>query len=183
MAVVGVLGTLVSGLLAHRSALRATTVELAHQERQWQQERRAQDRREELAARRAAYTALNQAMRHFHAVLYRDHQAYAARGADPEAHDRDAAHERREADRRALRDAYAEAQMIVPDAVLETAGRLVHHLSRTHALLGEGGAPAEEIGERLARASERLYEVRQTMRRDLGISVLPTARPEGYGAS
>lgn len=33
----------------------------------------------------------------------------------------------------------------------------------------------------MALGSERLYEVRQVMRRDLGISELPVERPTDYG--
>lgn len=65
----------------------------------------------------------------------------------------------------------------------------MHQLHRIHALLGphERGEEADEslddIRERLERASEGLYEVRQTMRRDLGVSALPVGRPDGYGAT
>ncbi len=79
--------------------------------------------------------------------------------------------------------------MVISDDVLAVAGNLVHQLHRIHALLSqhEQGIATEEsledIKDRLERASEGLYEVRQTMRRDLGTSSLPIHRPDDYGAT
>lgn len=170
-------------MLAHRGALKAKTVELDRAERQRRDEQLAAERREALAARRASYAVFNQRLRQFHSVLSKDYFALAAGEADP-----DRARER-EDPRRVLRDVYAEAQMEISDDVLAAAGGVVHQLHRIHALLGphERGEEADEslddIRERLERASEGLYEVRQTMRRDLGVSALPVGRPDGYGAT
>nr|WP_202513740.1 hypothetical protein [Streptomyces sp. SID8373] len=183
VAVVGVAGTLASGVMAHRGALRAKTVELDRAERQRRDEQLAAERREALAARRASYAVFNQRLRQFHSALSKDYFALAAGEADPGR-----AREREEP-RRVLRDVYAEAQMVISDDVLAAASGVVHQLHRIHALLGphERGEDADEsldgIRERLERASEGLYEVRQTMRRDLGVSVLPVRRPDGYGAA
>ncbi|WP_405759235.1 hypothetical protein OG234_11510 [Streptomyces sp. NBC_01420] len=183
VAVVGVAGTLASGVLAHRGALKAKTVELDRAERQRRDEQLAAERREALAARRASYAVFNQRLRQFHSVLSKDYFALAAGEPGP-----DRAREREEP-RRVLRDVYAEAQMVISDDVLAAAGGVVHQLHRIHALLGphERGEEADEslddIRERLERASEGLYEVRQTMRRDLGVSALPVGRPDGYGAT
>ncbi|MGW1185249.1 hypothetical protein ACWD7Y_28670 [Streptomyces drozdowiczii] len=183
VAVVGVAGTLASGVMAHRGALKAKTVELDRAERQRRDEQLAAERREALAARRASYAVFNQRLRQFHSVLSKDYFALAAGEAGP-----DRAREREEP-RRVLRDVYAEAQMVISDDVLAAAGGVVHQLHRIHTLLGphERGEEAEEslddIRERLERASEGLYEVRQTMRRDLGVSGLPVTRPDGYGAA
>lgn len=183
VAVVGVAGTLASGVMAHRGALKAKTVELDRAERQRRDEQLAAERREALAARRASYAVFNQRLRQFHSVLSKDYFALAAGEAAPGR-----AREREEP-RRVLRDVYAEAQMVISDEVLTVAGGVVHQLHRIHALLGphERGEEADEslddIRERLERASEGLYEVRQTMRRDLGVSALPVRRPEGYGAA
>ncbi len=79
--------------------------------------------------------------------------------------------------------------MVISDDVLAVAGNIVHQLHRLHALLGQHEQAIrteeslEEIKDRLERASEGLYEVRQTMRRDLGISELPIQRPNDYGAT
>ncbi|MGW7352598.1 hypothetical protein [Streptomyces sp. NPDC054784] len=181
VAVVGVLGTLVSGVLAHRGALRSKAMELDHAERIRREERVTEERRESVNDRRAAYTSLNHQLRQFHQVLFHHHQALEAGQADP---DRTRA---REESRHSLRGVYAEAQMVVPDDVLLAGGGLVHQLHRIHVLLAqhEQQAAADEslhdIKERLERASEGLYETRQTMRRSLGISELPIGRPEGYG--
>ncbi|MEU9114539.1 hypothetical protein AB0D04_22780 [Streptomyces sp. NPDC048483] len=186
VAVVGVLGTLVSGLLAHRGALRSKTLELRHAAQERRDERRAQERRELTETRRASYANLNQSLRHFHAALFRRYQDLAAGQADgdacgqppPEVDDA----------RQALRDVYAEAQMVASDEVLKTGGGVVHLLSRIQRMLDplrrEQGAREtllEEARDGLERASEGLYEVRQTMRKDLGITELPIARPDGYG--
>ncbi|MGQ4486595.1 hypothetical protein ACN6LM_003430 [Streptomyces sp. SAS_281] len=184
VAVVGVAGTLVSGLMAHRGALRAKTVELDRAERLRREELRADERRESLAVRRASYAVFNQRLRQFHSVLSKDYFAVAAGEARP-----DQGREREEP-RRVLRDVYAEAQMVISDDVLTVAGGVVHQLHRIHALLGRherGEATADEsledIRERLERASEGLYEVRQTMRLELGVSALPVHRPDGYHAT
>ncbi|MDT0308419.1 hypothetical protein RM780_15830 [Streptomyces sp. DSM 44917] len=183
VAVVGVTGTLASGLFAHRSALRTKAVELEHAARQSREERVDAERRASLEARRTSYIALNQAMRQFHAALSAD-RASAAAGEAPGAG--------REEYRRALRDAYAQAQMIATDAVLVAGGDLVHRLNRIHRLLAawetsgapEGGSGAPDgIGERLEESSRLLYEVRQRMRLDLGITELPVERPDGHGES
>ncbi|MER5543339.1 hypothetical protein ABT072_13025 [Streptomyces sp. NPDC002589] len=183
VAVVGVLGTLLSGVLAHRSALRSKAMELDHAEQQRREERTAEERRETVNERKASYTALNQHLRQFHRVLSKHYLALEAGQAGPEQT------QEREESRRALRDVYAEAQMVVPDDVLAAAGKLVHRFHRIHALLAhhEQQTAADEslddIKERLERASESLYEVRQTMRKELGITELPVRRPEGYGAT
>ncbi len=79
--------------------------------------------------------------------------------------------------------------MVASDGVLAAGGGLVHLMSRIQRLLDpEAPDPAgrearlTEARDGLKRASEGLYEVRQTMRRDLGITELPIERPEGYGA-
>lgn len=180
IAVVGVVGTLLSGLLAHRSALRAKSIDIAHTERQQRKQELAQERRESHDARRATYTALNQALRQFHAILFREHRA-RAEGVD--ASSLASLAEQREEARGTLRDVYAEAQMVVPDDVLTISGRVVHQLFRVHTLLSRENPSDEalrDVAERLSRTSELLYEVRQTMRKDLGITALPIERPGDY---
>ncbi|MFJ1669449.1 hypothetical protein ACIOK4_24200 [Streptomyces bottropensis] len=184
VAVVGVLGTLLSGVLAYRSALRSKSMELDHAERQRRDERSATDRREAMNERKASYTAFNQHLRHFHQVLSRHYLALEAGQASPEQT------QERDESRRNLRNVYAEAQMVVPDEVLAVGGKLVHQLHRVHALLAQheqqtstADESLEDIKERLEKASEGLYEVRQTMRKDLGITELPIRRPDGYGTT
>lgn len=183
VAVVGVVGTLVSGLLAHRSALRAKSVELDHAERQKREEQLAVERREALSERRASYTAFNQGLRQFHTVLSRHYLALASGQAAPQQG------QEREETRRTLYDVYAAAQMVATDEVLVAGGDVVHRLHRIHALLRQheqeiaADESLDDIRNRLERASEGLHEVRQTMRRDLGITELSIQRPDGYGTT
>jgi len=183
IAVVGVLGTLASGVLAHRSAIRSKSMELDHAERQRREEQAVASQQEVVNERKASYTALNQHLRQFHQALWRYCLTLEAGQTDPQR-SQDCDEPRRE-----LRDTYAEAQMVVPDDVLTVGGDLVHQLNRIHTLLTQHeqqatvDEPLEDVKQRLERASESLYEVRQTMRRDLGITELPVKRPDGYGAA
>ncbi|MEU6285483.1 hypothetical protein, partial [Streptomyces sp. NPDC047028] len=137
----------------------------------------------EPGAVQASYAAFNQRLRQFHSVLSRDYLALASGQANPQQG------QERQEPRRILRDVYAEAQMVISDDVLVVASNIVHQLHRIHALLGQyeqeiaTEEPLEDIRDRLERASEGLYEVRQTMRRDLGVSALPIHRPDGYGTT
>ncbi|KAB8163456.1 hypothetical protein FH609_022010 [Streptomyces sp. 3MP-14] len=202
VAVVGVLGTLLSGLLVQRGALRAKRVELEHAERERAERERAEERAEreraaEREARRASYVALNQRSRMYSRALVDWRNALHAAhqdgrdgaGGDGDGANGDGAGEvnelRRAAERARdeLNVAYAEAQLAISDEVLAAAGRLVHLLFRVHRVLADE-EPCRE-GETLEllfrRSSERIYEVRQVMRRDLGISELPVRRPPDHG--
>ncbi|RMI39541.1 hypothetical protein [Streptomyces triticirhizae] len=59
----------------------------------------------------------------------------------------------------------------------------MHLLFRVHRVLGEGEAlrEGETLELLMRRGSERIHEVRQVMRRDLGISELPVRRPPDHG--
>jgi hypothetical protein len=178
VAVVGVLGTLLSGILAHRSALRAKAIELEHARQVQQEERRAQERRELLEARRASYATFNQSLRQFHGALWRRHRELVDGEADAEARPRSP--EVEEA-RRALMGVYAEVQMVASDEVMEIGGSLLRLLLKIRAHLeGPSREPLEEVGKQLSLASERLYEVRQTMRKDLGVTDRPVERPPDH---
>ncbi|MFF2652039.1 hypothetical protein [Streptomyces sp. NPDC058045] len=190
VAVVGVVGTLLSGVLAHRSALRAKSLELDHAQREREAERAAAEHRETVQERRAAYTAFNHRLRQFHYTVSK-HLGVLRAGPAPAGQT-----EEREAARQALREAYAEAQMVVPDDVLLASSSVVQQLYRVHYLLGEhegqvsapdtesGSASAsaslDDIQARIEHASEGLYAVRQTMRRDLGITELAIPRPDNH---
>ncbi|MDX3387792.1 hypothetical protein PV682_41065 [Streptomyces niveiscabiei] len=185
VAVVGVAGTLLSGVLAHRGALRSTSMELEHARLEREAERDAVERRENVEARRASYVQLNRAIRELHLLLWQHREALAAGTGDTAAQTAERADARRE-----LREAYATAQLVVTDEVLQAAGRIVHQLNRIHTQLERHEQqsprtpePLDVLLERLQKASEGLYEVRQHMRRDLGITNLPIERPEDHGAS
>ncbi|MFM9447191.1 hypothetical protein [Streptomyces acidiscabies] len=196
VAVVGVAGTLLSGVLAHRGALRSTSMELEHSRVEREAERDAVERRENVEARRASYVQLNRAIRELHLVLWQHREVLAARstpaGDATPARDLAAQTAERADAQRELREAYATAQLVVTDDVLQAAGRLVHQLQRIHNQLArhEQNSPGDqapesldELLDRLKNASESLYEVRQHMRRDLGITNLPIERPEDHGAA
>ncbi|MFD8566653.1 hypothetical protein [Streptomyces sp. NPDC059639] len=173
VAVVGVLGTLVSGLLAHRSASRAKQLELRHADDQRRADQERNELQEMMAARRTSYARLNQAVRHFHAVLTNHRSRTTPLSAEQQVEMEDA--------RRSLRDAYAESQMIASDDVLGPAGKLVNDLYRTHVLikeLGQDGPTAwpRRIDDLLMHSAESLYGLRQRMRKDLGITDLPIDR-------
>ncbi|QNP70540.1 hypothetical protein IAG44_14570 [Streptomyces roseirectus] len=187
VAVVGVAGTLLSGILAHRGTLRSTSMELEHARKEREEERAAAERRESAEARRASYVQLNKAIRELHLILWQHREALAAAAsntADLAAQTADRADALRE-----LREAYATAQLVVTDDVLGAASKVVHQLQRIHTHLERHENPShrtppslETILEELQSASEGLYEVRQHMRRDLGITNLPIERPRNHGA-
>ncbi|MFM9615457.1 hypothetical protein ACSCBZ_02655 [Streptomyces niveiscabiei] len=202
VAVVGVAGTLLSGVLAHRGALRSTSMELEHARLEREAERDAVERRENVEARRASYVQLNRAIRELHLLLWLHREALATRAATAaegeatSAADLSAQTAERADAQRELREAYATAQLVVTDDVLQAAGRIVHQLQRIHTQLarheqnspGAPGSPEspeslDELLDRLKNASEGLYEVRQHMRTDLGITNLPIERPEDHGAA
>ncbi|MFD5317098.1 hypothetical protein [Streptomyces sp. NPDC127098] len=177
VAVVGVLGTLLSGLLAHRGALRSKALELDRQAGEREAERQALERRELRELRRSSYATLNQALRQFHLALSRHHR-WLTEGTrpSPETPDLTTA-------RDTLRLAYADAQMVASDAVLKAGGDTYFLLLRLDRLLTPEATPEQldDAASLLRQGSEGLYEARQTMRRDLGITDLPIARPEGHG--
>ncbi|MFJ4922109.1 hypothetical protein [Streptomyces sp. NPDC088725] len=182
--IVGVAGTLASGLLAHRSALRTKQLELDRSERQKREEWQELARRENLAARRMSYVTVNQRLRNHHDALW-DIVRELRVGRPVTAAQRERAAEARQA----MGEAYAEAQMIVSDDVLVVVADLTHRLRHISNVVARHLAEEEEadedldaLHERLLRASESLYEVRQTMRNDLGITSLPIGRPTGHGA-
>ncbi|MFI9152184.1 hypothetical protein [Streptomyces sp. NPDC053367] len=159
-AVVGVLGTLFAPVLSQRLTDRRRAEEAAVA---------AQERR--LAERREAYTAMNRSSRQFHTLL-KDALHRLRDGVFGEP-DRDHLEEVR----REYRDRYAEAQMIVPERILE-ASRSVNEV------LAGGDAAVKRLDRGLAREGEnpdtallalkeaepRLSAMRRLMREDLGVA-------------
>ncbi|MDJ1131787.1 hypothetical protein [Streptomyces iconiensis] len=150
-AVVGVLGTLFAPLISHRMTAR-----------QRAEEREDADRFRLFEERRAAYTAMNRASRQFSTLLkdalhrlrddvYTDQERTAL-----------------EAARLDYRDRYAEAQMIVPERILE-ASRAVNQV------LAHVDAVVKRIDRNLARPGEDAESVRHTLTTD-GDPLLATMR-------
>ncbi|MFD3836179.1 hypothetical protein ACFWWC_07930 [Streptomyces sp. NPDC058642] len=159
-AVVGVLGTLFAPVLSQRltSRQRAEEAELA-------------ERRRLFEDRRTAYTAMNRASRQFHTLL--KDALHRLRDDVYTDHDR----EQLEEVRREYRDRYAEAQMVVPERILEASRAVNEVLAGIDAVvkrLDRGRARDGESAVRalldLKAAEPRLSEMRRLMRADLGVA-------------
>ncbi|WJD97598.1 hypothetical protein [Streptomyces antimycoticus] len=158
-AVVGILGTLFAPVLQQRMTVR-----------QREEDARREDRRRRVEARRTAYTGMNRASRQFHTLL----KDALHRIRDGVYTDEDRV--RLEEARRDYRDRYAEAQMIVPERVLEASRALNTVLAGIDAqakridrgLQRDGETAAGALLE-LKEAEPRLATMRRIMREDLGI--------------
>lgn len=158
-AIVGVLGTLFAPLLAHRIVARQRREDAGDEER-----------RRRFEERRTAYTAMNRASRQFHTLL----NDALHRIRDGVYMDEDRAQV--EEARRDYRDCYAEAQMIVPERVMDASRELNKVLAGIDATakridrgLAREGETAAGALLRLKDAEPRLSAMRRIMREDLGI--------------
>lgn len=162
VAVVGVVGTLLSALLTQHAAER-------NRRRERERAERAQARAREAEERRRCYIALNTASRQYLAALT-DLLHTLRRGEDPRG-----ARQRLSDARDVHRDVYAEAQMRLPDQVLEPAGGVTHGLGGLYGRLRRLDDGRPRTGDSLAAARdevdvlwEQLRELRRGMRADLG---------------
>ncbi|MFD4879561.1 hypothetical protein ACFWOB_40240 [Streptomyces sp. NPDC058420] len=159
-AVVGVLGTLFAPVLSQRltARQRADEAQLAERRRRFEE-------------RRGAYTSMNRASRQFHTLL-KDALHRLRDGVYTEL-ERDQLEEAR----RDYRDRYAEAQMVVPERILD-ASRAVNQVladvdaavKRLDRGLARDGESAEASLLQLNDAEPRLAAMRQLMRADLGVT-------------
>ncbi|MEU8570728.1 hypothetical protein AB0C51_20670 [Streptomyces pathocidini] len=159
-AVAGVLGTLLAPVVTTWAA-----------KRQRAEERRVEERRRFFEERRAAYTAMNRASRHFHTML--KDALHRLRDGVYSDDDRDQV----EQARRDYRDHYAEAQMIVPEAVLRASRDVNVVLAAVDATakridrgLSGDGESAEQALIDLKAAEPALTAMRRIMREDLGVA-------------
>jgi len=159
-AVAGVLGTLFAPLITARAGDRRRAEEDA-----------ARERTVRFEERRAAYTAMNRASRQFHTLL--KDALHRQRDGVYTEHDRVQVEEAR----LEYRTCYAEAQMIVPNAVLEVSRALNTVLAGADAAakridrgLAQEGETPEGVLAALKEAEPRLAAMRRTMRADLGIT-------------
>ncbi|MET7860265.1 hypothetical protein ABZS81_24260 [Streptomyces sp. NPDC005318] len=159
-AVVGVLGTLFAPMLAQRltARQRAEEARLAGEQRKFEE-------------RRAHYTAMNRASRQFHTLL-KDALHRIRDGVYTEQ-------ERTQLEEARLdhRDRYAEAQMIVPERILQASRDLNRVLANTDAAVKRldrglvlNGETVARTLEKLGAASPFLDTMRELMREDLGVS-------------
>lgn len=169
VAVVGVVGTLLSPLLSHRVQARTQAQQSAQQERlsdaQWERERRAAD----LTLRRECSITANSAYRRYRQelMLY----LWLVRGDGADAQARAGLDEAR----RTMNAAFAQAQMIASDEVLEEmdgmSGALVSVYARILRL--EDGDPYPDgsfdaIHAQLMALADVWKSMRAAMRTDLG---------------
>jgi hypothetical protein len=171
-AVVGVGGTLGSAWLTQRRNDAARREEWERLERSRLADLADQRARERLTARRAAYTAFNAAARHYLACL-NDHAHALRRGTAGTDESLDAM----ETARTEFRRQYAEAQMIVPDAVLTEVRQAHLCLGKVYGILSRLSHGAAEDGDDIATARDGMHEcwqilsrVRATMRTDLRVT-------------
>lgn len=161
-AVVGVVGTLLSALLTQRAAERSRRRERERAEQLREQRRTAQELR-------ACSVALNTSARQYLAALTdqlhalgRDEELPAVRRRLTQARDR-------------YRDVYAEAQMRMPERVLEGVAGLSHDLGAVYGMLRrlDDGAPLAGDSPAAVRADidelwGRLRRTRREIRTELG---------------
>lgn len=173
-AVVGVCGTLCATWLTQRSGERALAAERRNVEQLRQLEENARSKERVLDLRRVNYIALNQAARRYFGALSDSLHLLLSDRAVQE-HDTQAA----ELDevRIQYRACYAEAQMVVPDAVLAIASAVNGELNQAYGILKrlQGRIPRDQdspqrIRTHLDAARGLLHDLRQEMRFDLDIT-------------
>ncbi|MEU5482843.1 hypothetical protein [Streptomyces mirabilis] len=171
IALVGIAGTLASALLTQRSANNSKIRELERADRQRAEDRAYQAEQAAIEARRTCYVALNIAARLYQTALTNFLVAIRAGTVTDEI--------RTDVDdmRRDHRARHAEAQMLVPDAVLTAAGAVNSHLSNLYGILRRLDLGEPEPGETIEVAAvmrvetwDLLSAMRTVMRHDLGIA-------------
>ncbi|MFF1283768.1 hypothetical protein [Streptomyces sp. NPDC058299] len=163
VAVVGVVGTLLSALLTQRAADRGRRREQARVEE-------ARERRRHAQELRACYVGLNTAARHCLAALT-DQLHALGRTAELRT-----VRQRLTEARDQYRDVYAEAQMRVPEQVLDLAGGLSHDLGAVYGMVRRpddgvprsGDSPAA-VQESIEELWGRLRRMRREMCTELGV--------------
>ncbi|MGI5391867.1 hypothetical protein [Streptomyces sp. CA-251251] len=171
VAVIGVCGTLAATWLTQRSNDRTRQRELAHTEQQRQAAYDEQVQDAMLTVRRTAYVALNATARQYLTALRdRAHAWESTPGSNQGA-------DLLEEQRASYRNCYAEAQMIVPDAVLTAARTANAELNEIYGILRrlEQGSPREgdtlsSVRSRVGSARRLLHVLRDVMRSDLGVT-------------
>ncbi|MFE9632006.1 hypothetical protein [Streptomyces sp. NPDC006463] len=173
VAVVGVVGTLLSALLTQRAADRSRQRERQRAEEVW-------ERRSEAQELWSCYVALNTSGRHYLAAL--TDQLHALGDAAQAPHVR----QRLTGARDHHREVYAEAQMRLPELVLDHASAVSHGLGAVYGMVRRLDDGVPRPGDSPAAAHEgiealwaRLREMRREMRADLGVSRADSGRRRG----
>ncbi|MDF6061646.1 MULTISPECIES: hypothetical protein [Streptomyces] len=168
VAVVGVAGTLLAPVTTAWVSSRSRRQEFELQQRSEQAKRHIDDAQANLERRRDIYVALNSGARRYRFQMMED--LYALRdGADP-----DPATETVRVD---FQDTYAQAQMLVPDSVLQPCQAVRVALADARKLmesLSAGGAHDQQRWQEthtfLIRMWDAITAMQLAMRQDLGIS-------------
>jgi hypothetical protein len=181
VAAAGLAGTLTSPLLAQRIASLVKRQEFEFQDRQQREEREAARQQAALELKRSIYASLNTASRQYQQELEEYIHLLKESSLD-EGADAGLAGARKR-----FRDLYSEAQMIIPDPVLEASVEVSAALGKAYGMtrrleLGkprtsqESGTETMEMARREAHVIvyNRIVEMRRLMREDLGVSG-PTA--------
>ncbi|MFJ9651772.1 hypothetical protein [Streptomyces microflavus] len=170
IALLGIAGTLTSGLLTQRSANSNKLRELERADQQRREDRTYHAEQSAVESRRTCYVALNISARLYQTALTNYLVAIRA-GTVSEEIRTDVDQTRRE-----HRARHAEAQMLVPGSVLDAAGAANINLGKFYGILKSidlgtetSNATAEAAESRRVRSWELLGEMRTVMRQDLGI--------------
>lgn len=177
VALLGVLGTLLSPILAQQIASRAKRFEFDLQRQQQLDERRDSRQQQALDERRAMYAAFNTAARRYTQAL----RAYLWAISSGAVSDQDEA--ALTGARQAYRDLYSDAQMVFPDKVLDVASSVNAALADAYGKVrrlassrsaADRGPTGKDIEDAQEYCRVQLYELiggmRQVMREDLGIA-------------
>ncbi|MEU1076085.1 MULTISPECIES: hypothetical protein [unclassified Streptomyces] len=174
VAVVGVAGTLLAPVTTTWVGSRARLQEFELQQRADQAARLFEEAQQNLERRRDTYVALNTSARAYRILLMEDLQALR-RGAHPGANGDT------EASRVEFQSIYAQAQMLVPDAVLETCQAvrvaLADARKQLTALLEDTTLDLEkwqDVHTHLIQLWDVIGAMQRAMRQDLGITTPPT---------
>jgi type II secretory pathway pseudopilin PulG len=178
VAVLGVAGTLSSPVLGQRIASRARQQEFDLQSQQRREEREAAQRQSAFEERRAMYAALNTSARQYQQelgaylhVISSDSVTDEPRGDLTKA-------------REGFRELYSDAQMILPDRVLDQAMSVSASLGEAYGMVKRletakprakstlGSVETIEMAREYIRGTvyDLIIQLRQLMRSDLGVS-------------
>jgi hypothetical protein len=173
VAIAGVLGTLLSPLVTTWLTLKSKRQDYEFDRRDKLEERSRDDMHAAFTERRDCYIALNMSAREYHAAIRtKTHRMENSRLS--KEIDKSLVETRREYRRR-----YGEAQMIVPDDILQLASRINGILADAYGMMRsieeeslEEGATPDAVRRILETAWEPLRQMRAAMRNDLGIRLL-----------
>jgi len=180
VAVVGVLGTLLSPFVSTWLTLKNRRLDYDFNRRDKEAERSHDDMRATFVERRNCYIALNTAARENHAAIRVKSHSLESSGSSLEV-DKALAEARRE-----YRLRYGEGQMMIPDNILQLASRINGILADSYGMMkrieegtGQEGENPDAVRRLLDTAWEPLREIRAEMRNDLGVGLLRSQGSSG----